>query len=381
MPENSQLTLTGTQGGADPEEQRLNLVALSHIRGLGETSLRALLTAYGDLGLVWDQPRDRLSKILTGAGLHAASAVIEQIVTHRRGLVESARRDLDRLARQGTHVIIELDDTYPARLRDLEGRPRWLFVQGDPKVLSMPGLVAVVGTREATNAGLSRARAVTRWLAERGCGVVSGLAEGIDEAAHESALDHGARTVGVLGCGILVVFPASTAHVRRRIVADGGAVVTEYFPRESYSRARFVQRNRIQAGLSHAVVPVEGAVASGTAHTYRFARQYGRLIFGVVRGSEGHVNGILELLRDDGQPVFDLDSENSMAQLEELLRPVLSANVKRQSARGAFRSVIQEFERIAATYRPSGHEVWELFQELERVWKRITGDQSRHPRS
>jgi DNA protecting protein DprA len=379
VPDDSQLSLTNPVASPDPEEQRLHLVALSRIRGLGEASLKALLGDYRSLAHVWDADPEELFSTLLEAGLQAPRNVVEQIKSQSGHLLDIARRDLDRLARQGIQVITDLDDAYPMRLRGLKSRPRWLFVQGDPKVLSMPGLIAVVGTRDATDPGLERARLLTRWLAERGCGIVAGLAEGIDQAAHEAALVYGAPTIGVLGTGILIVFPASTAHLRRRIIADGGAILTEYFPNETYSRARFVRRNRIQAGLAHATVPIEGAAASGTAHTYRFAREYGRVTFGVTRGQVSSENGILEVLRQDGQPIFDLNSEQSMAQLEELLRPILSATVKRPHPLRAFRSVIQEFERIVATYRPSGPEVGQLLMELEKVWERLKGDQSRHP--
>jgi DNA protecting protein DprA len=379
VPDDNQLSLLSGPP-PDPEEQRVNLLALSRMHGLGEASLKALISKYRNLALVWDEPRERLWKVLFDAGLHAAQGVVQQVASQRQDLVAAARRDLDRLARQGTQLITELDETYPARLRDLDARPRWLFVQGDQKLLSATALVAVVGTREATPSGLDRARLLTRWLAERGCGIVSGLADGIDQSAHEAALDYSAPTVGVLGTGIQVVFPADTAHLRRRIVADGGAIVTEYFPADSYSRSRFVRRNRIQAGLSYATVPVEGAAASGTAHTYRFAREYGRITFGVVRGDE-RPNGIVEVLREDGQPIFDLESEKSMAQLEQLLRPILATTVKPPNTLRVFRTVLQEFERIATAHRPSSRQVVEVFSELEKIWMRVTGGQGGHPRS
>jgi len=182
----------------------------------------------------------------------------------------------------------------------------WLFVEGDPAALNSPPLVAIVGTREASKEGIDTARHLAWLVLEAGLGIVSGLAEGIDREAHDVAARHGARQVAVLGTGIEVMFPASHAELRRRIVESGGVVVTEYLPRERYGKANFVQRNRIQAALASAVCPVEAKVQSGTAHTIRFARAYERPLFGARRGQPNPANDVLAELAAAGSPVFDL---------------------------------------------------------------------------
>lgn len=118
-------------------------------------------------------------------------------------------------------------------------------------------MIAVVGTRNPSALGIQYARKITALLAKNGFSTVSGVAEGIDAAVHRTALDFRAPCVAVLGTGISIVFPRTTADLRQRVVESVGALVTEYLPYESYQKARFVQRNRIQAALSHAVIPVE----------------------------------------------------------------------------------------------------------------------------
>ena len=128
-------------------------------------------------------------------------------------------------------------------------------------------------------------------LSHWGAATVSGLADGIDQAVHEASIAAGVPTIAFLGTGIQNDYPKGSENLRRRIVEAGGAVATEYLPNESYSRANFVQRNRLQAALGRALIPVEWAVKSGTAHTVRFASELLRPIVGlrVPSWSSDHV--------------------------------------------------------------------------------------------
>ena len=307
------------------DAQRLNLMALARVRGIGEVSIKAFLKAFTDLERIWEESPQELHRISVESGLKLTEDMFKDIAANRAKLKEGAKLDLEALARQDIKLLTDLDDAFPPRLREIDDPPRWLFVQGDVKLLSAPNLIAVVGTREASSRGVHRAWKLTEWLASLGFGIVSGLADGIDQAAHQAALDHDAPTIAVLGTGISVVFPASTGALRRHIIEAGGAIVSEYFPQDSYSRVRFVRRNRIQAGLSYATVPVEAKEHSGTAHTYRFAKQYNRVTSGIVNQDHPE-NGIIDLLRRDGQPVFTLENPEEMHTLEELLRPALADN-------------------------------------------------------
>src|SRR5207253_4596361 len=128
-----------------------------------------------------------------------------------------------------------------------------LFVQGQPDVLTASAYIAIVGTRDATPVGMKTAERLAALVIKQGLRIVSGLAEGIDAAAQRVAAYYEVPQVAVLGTGIRHVFPASTRGLRKRIVAAGGAVISEYLPDENYGKANFVQRNRIEAALASAV--------------------------------------------------------------------------------------------------------------------------------
>ena len=133
--------------------------------------------------------------------------------------------------------------------------------------------VTIVGTRKPSEDGLFLARYVGACLADWPAATVSGLAAGIDQLAHESSLRAEVPTIAVLGTGILDNYPKDSQVLRDRILGAGGAIVSEYLPRASYSAENFVQRNRLQAALGRVLIPVEWARRSGTAHTVRFATE------------------------------------------------------------------------------------------------------------
>jgi DNA protecting protein DprA len=307
-------------GAAVTPEFGLHLLALAQVRGVGVQALRALIRHYGNLELVWLDDPKHVAAVLHDArlqnGLHLADVIR---LEHRQLLVQGAQEQ-DRLRRNGYRVIGAHEAEFPTRLKGLPGRPpMWLFVEGDTAALKAPPLVAVVGTREASEQGADTARHLTRLVADAGLGIVSGLAEGIDHEAHMIAARQGVRQVAVLGTGIEVMFPAMNTQLRRHIVETGGAVVTEYLPAEKYGKSNFVQRNRVQAGLAAAVCPVEGRMQSGTSHTVRFAREYGRIVFGATRGAPHPANELFKSLVDEGAPGFDLATEDGRRSLRRLL--------------------------------------------------------------
>jgi DNA protecting protein DprA len=284
----------------------IQFLALAQLRGVGLHALRALVLAYGELGDVWDDDPTRIAEVLTTARVPSAAHIADVIKIEGRHVLAKGKRERERLAQQGYRVIGAQDPAFPHRLRELPNQPLWLFLEGNPAALNSPPLVAIVGTREASQEGIDTARHLAWLVLQAGLGIVSGLAEGVDREAHEVAARHCARQVAVLGTGIEIMFPASHADLRRRIVENGGVVVTEYLPRERYGKANFVQRNRIQAALASAVCPIEAKTQSGTAHTIRFARDYDRPLFGARRGQPNPANNVLTELAATGAPVFDL---------------------------------------------------------------------------
>jgi DNA processing protein len=197
--------------------------------------------------------------------------------------------------------IARREPGYPPLLSELHDPPANLFVRGDGRPLSEPG-VAVVGARSCSAYGAQVARTLARELASAGLVVVSGLARGVDGEAHRGALE-GGRTVAVLGCGIDRDYPRSHAELARRIVASG-AVVSEYPPGVEPAPWRFPARNRIIAALSLATVVVEARERSGALITADFALELGREVFAVPGEiTSGLSAGTNDLLRQGAAPL------------------------------------------------------------------------------
>lgn len=207
-----------------------------------------------------------------------------------------AQRCLDRAARQGLTALPFSDPRYPPLLAQVSDAPAVLWVRGDPGVLALPA-IAVVGSRAASPEALRAARALGEDLASAGVVVVSGMARGIDGAAHEGALA-GGRTVAVLGCGVDVVYPAEHAALCAQVAATG-AVVAEFPPGTAPRAHHFPLRNRIISGLSLAIVVVEAAERSGALITARTALDQGREVMAMPGCTAGGRNrGAHGLIRD-----------------------------------------------------------------------------------
>ncbi|MGH7197332.1 MAG: DNA-processing protein DprA [Candidatus Omnitrophota bacterium] len=189
---------------------------------------------------------------------------------------------------------------FPNSLRYIPNPPKLVYVAGDLDCLRGPA-IAVVGTRTPTRTGAKMAEAFGRRLAKRGIVVVSGLALGIDAAAHEGCLAAGGQTIAVLPSGVSNVYPRENQKLAARIVKSGGCLVSEYPPDASPEKYTFIQRDRLQSGLSLGVVVVETDLGGGAMHTARFCRRQGRLLACVKpRGKHADdpiVSGNLALLR------------------------------------------------------------------------------------
>jgi DNA processing protein len=194
-------------------------------------------------------------------------------------------------------LLAKSDPDYPALLRRAPHPPAALHVAGDPMLLWHPA-VAIVGSRAPSAAGAEHAFAFARALAQAGYCVVSGLASGIDAAAHRGALSVAGRTVAVLGCGVDVVFPRGNRALHAQIV-EQGAVVSEYPPGTPARHYQFPQRNRIVAALSLGTLVVEAALRSGALITARLAAEAGREVFALPGSIHNpKARGCHRLIRD-----------------------------------------------------------------------------------
>jgi DNA processing protein len=269
---------------------------------LGPAGFGALLAAYGT-GLA----------ILAAAGTRGAAARFSRIAAEGDGrapfglgvgeaIVAIAGELTERLAvlRIPDLSIVTLDDgAYPARLRSIELPPPVLFVRGAVEALDAPRMVAIVGTRRPTEQGRLVAARIARVIGEAGAVVASGLAVGIDGAAHAAAVNNGHPTVAVLGSGHRRLFPRAHRELADRIVAGGGAIVSEFWPEQPPSTNTFPQRNRVISGLADATIVVEAGEKSGALITARWALEQGRQLF-LVPGpiDEARSRGCLLWLRE-----------------------------------------------------------------------------------
>ncbi len=209
----------------------------------------------------------------------------------------------------GVRIIAIDDEEYPELLRHIEDPPIVLFVAGSLEGLNSRLCISAVGTRKASEYGVMATKGICGALAERGTAIISGLAVGLDSAAHRACLDANGKTVGVLGCGILVNYPADSAQLKRDIVANGGAVISELLPNARSAAGYFHIRNRIIAGMSHGTIVLEAGEKSGTLLTAAHALEQGREIFCIPPHDIFSRNfaGVIPLLRDGATPVYGYD--------------------------------------------------------------------------
>lgn len=229
------------------------------------------------------------------------------------------------------HLLRPDDPHYPPLLREISRPPSTLFVAGNPDVLTLPQL-AIVGSRNATAEGADTARSFAAHLAAAGFCITSGLAEGIDAAAHLGALHApGGRTIAVCGTGPDSVYPRRHAALAAQIVAAGGAIVSEFAPGTPVSRSNFPRRNRIISGLCVGVLVVEASVRSGALITARHAMEQGREVFAIPGSIHNPVaRGCHRLIREGARLVET--AADIVDELGGLLAGLQSGEQEQQSA-------------------------------------------------
>lgn len=267
-------------------EARLRLHVLPE---LGPRRLRKLLSAFPDASSALSAPASAWRSL----GLPAGCAEARRSPAIR----ERAAASLKWLETPARHLLMWDDPAYPGLLEELPDAPPLLFIEGDPGLLERPQL-AMVGSRRASRPGLDNATAFARSLARGGFVITSGLALGIDGAAHQGALDVGGKTIAVLGTGLQCLYPRRHLGLASRIVEGGGAVVSELPLDCPPQAANFPRRNRIISGLSLGVLVVEASPSSGSLITARLAAEQGREVY-AIPGSIHHpgARGCHQLIR------------------------------------------------------------------------------------
>ena len=241
--------------------------------GVGPRAAARLLERFGSAEAVFAALRAELER------LRLRPEAVESIVLRDRHL--EAERELERVRALGADVLILDDGTYPALLREIPDPPITLYVRGEWEACLEAPCVAMVGSRRCSTYGQNVASMLARDLAARGVTIVSGLARGIDAAAHRGALEAGGRTVGVLGTGVDEVYPRDHKKLAEEILERGGALVSQFPLGTPPIPENFPYRNRIISGLSLGVVLVEAAENSGSLITARLAMEQNREVYAV----------------------------------------------------------------------------------------------------
>ena len=255
--------------------------------------LAALMERFGDVEVITRQSRQRLRD----AGLPDNKA--DAVSAPEQKALETALLWLDH---DQHHIVAHGSESYPEMLQQLRGAPLLLFVSGNIDALHLPAL-AIIGSRNPTRGGIQNAVGFSRHLANSGFTIVSGLAQGIDTAAHRGALDVGGRTVAILGHGIDRVYPARNHELAHQIAASG-ALLTEYPIGAPPDKRHFPERNRIISGLALGTLVVEAARRSGSLITARLAADQGREVFALPGSIHNPLaRGCHELIRQGAKLV------------------------------------------------------------------------------
>jgi DNA processing protein len=297
----------------DPLTERQAFMIMNDLPNIGPITLNRLLEEFGgDPREILAADRRRLESV-RGVGPETSAALVGW-----RQHFDLAREEA-RLAQAGATFITGRDAGYPKLLKEIHDPPIGLYRKGD-YLFDQP-CIAVVGSRRTTLYGQSVAQKLGAQLAQAGFCVVSGLARGIDTAAHEGALSVGGRTAAVLGCGLDIVYPPENLGLYRRI-AETGAVLSEFPFGRKADKQSFPMRNRVVSGICEGVVVVESDVTGGAMITARFAGEQGRLIFAVPgRIDQPTSHGCHQLIRDGATLLTGVDDILNELNYLDGLRP------------------------------------------------------------
>ena len=284
---------------------KFNWLLLSCLSGFGPAQYNRLLKFFGSPeAALWSSAETlealgiaevAKKELLSWQKFGASSVLGQKSISAERAIYEA-----------GAQLLVLEDCDYPALLAQIHNPPPVLFVQGPVQRLNEP-LVAIVGSRRATPSGLELAETLAKSLCEQGLGISSGMALGIDAAAHKGALEAEGLTVAVMGVGIDQVYPRRNVGLQRRLLEQGGVVVTEFLPGVGPQAANFPRRNRVISGLSLGVLVVEAQLRSGSLITARLAMEQNREVFALPGSVRSHASqGCNSLIKEGATLVCNL---------------------------------------------------------------------------
>jgi DNA processing protein len=294
----------------------IDSVRLSMVSGIGPRLRKALLEEFGSASAVFAAAPADLRRVQgIGAELTRRIAVAKDEL--------DVHAELDTCAANNVTILTDTDPAYPRSLREIYDPPGVLFMRGEIRPQDALA-VAIVGARHATQYGLAQAERLAGSLARAGITIISGLARGIDAAAHRGALAADGRTIAVLGSGVLNLYPPEHAELAEQVTGRG-ALVSEAPPHSPPLGGAFPQRNRIISGMSLGVLVVEASTNSGALITARHAMEQGREVFAVPGRIDSRVShGCHRLIRDGAKLVETAD--DVLEELGPLVAPARSAD-------------------------------------------------------
>ncbi len=271
-------------------EEKLFQLALTLVPGLGDVLVKTLISYIGSAQQVFDAKINKLTKV-PGIGPNTARAI-------KSFNLKEVESQLKKLKKKNIRLYFYTDKEYPYRLKNIYDAPALIYISGDVD-LNHPRMLAIVGTRSATNHGKAFVQGFVKDLASHNLIIVSGLAYGIDIEAHKAALKYNIPTIGVMASGLDLIYPQVHAKYARRMI-ESGAILTEYPLATSLDPARFPARNRIIAGLCDATVVIEAADKGGALITAELASGYDREVFAVPgRWNDDYSNGCNRIIKND----------------------------------------------------------------------------------
>ena len=317
-----------------PDRERDLLIAYALLPFLTPNRTRLLRSSFDPLSDVCQAPSTTLATLL---GIDTIQAELV-----KNPLRNEVQREIDVLR---DSAVTLLDDDYPALLREIIDPPLALFYRGRRELLTHRPLIAVVGSRHASPYGINAARFLAGELAAAGVGVVSGLAHGIDGAAHEAALDAPGPSIGVIGTGVDIVYPRHHRRLFERM-EEQAVIISEFPPGTPPLAPNFPMRNRVISGLCEGTIIVEATGRSGSLITARMAAEQGRDVF-AVPGSifSAGAEGTNRLIQYGAKLVHDIDDV-----LEELPGVVRAGPPQREDVPADLRVVLETLARDESTH-------------------------------
>lgn len=258
----------------DIQEDLACIATLDQFKGVGVRSILRIIKAFSTAHLLRRASPSQLEEAL---GKQLATPVLS-LLECWDGLHEAALQGLSHSAEKGVRAIPITSETYPPLLKLIDAPPPILYARGEVALLKHVHAVAIVGTREPTMQGYATAYAFAQRWASSDYVVISGLAKGIDTAAHQGALSARGKAIVVLGTSLDKIYPAVNKGLAQRILDTGGLLLSELMVGRAGSKNAFVARDRLQSGLSLCVFPIQTALDGGTMHTVRFAEKQRRYV-------------------------------------------------------------------------------------------------------